>query len=271
MARNLVRLSEIINNYETERDGNGYDAYASTPKIRSAAFGLLKELSVQTNTMAYKAVRLDITPSNQTVALPNDFLKISFVGLYDEHTDRIIPLGEDSSLNIAGDPLKDSSGNDLLDSNSIELLGEIEYTGNFSDTSYFYDPFFYNYFWGTGLGRQYGRGGGNSAYGYYRYNRMDNRLELQVNADITKIILEYKADVTMQADPLIDALSEEPLKNGIYYMLIRRLADVPANEKFRAEKEWYNSRRNFISREKQPTKQEMLQRSRKNTQTGVKL
>jgi len=272
MARNLIRLSEVISNYEVERDENGYDVYANTRKIRSVAYGLLKEFSVQSNNMAYSAVRLDINTNNNTVSLPNDFLKETFVGLYDENTDRIIPLGKDDNLNIAGDVLLDNNGDALLDSDGIELLSDIQYTGNFNTTWYYDEPFFYNRYYGggRGLGRQYGLGGGNNVYGYYRFNKQDNRFDLQVNDNITQIILEYKADVTMQEDPLIDTLIEEPLKNGIYFRLIRRLADVPMNEKLRAEKEWFNSRRIFISTKKQFTKQEALQQSRKNTQTGFK-
>ena len=271
MARNLIRLSEVISNYEVERDENGYDVYASTRKIRSVAYGLLKEFSVQRSDMAYAAVRLDIQ-ANDTVIPPNDFLKESFVGLYDANTDRIIPLGKDDTLNIAGDVLKDNNGDALLDNDGIELLSDIPYTGNFDNNWYYDEPFFYNYYYGggRGLGREYGMGGGNNIYGYYRYNRQDNRFDLQVGEDTTQVILEYKADVTMQEDPLIDTMIEEPLKNGIYHRLIRRLADVPMNEKIRAEREWFNSRRLFVSFKNQFTKQEALQQSRKNNQSGVK-
>lgn len=262
--RNRVRLSEIINNYKTEQGENDYDKYASIPQIRSYALGIIKELSPVGNA-GYRSTRIAINKNNYTAELPTDFLKEYLVGVYDERTCSVIPLGKRDSINIAGDQLFDDQGEKLLDKDGIELLAEIVCTGKENlPRDFFYDqPYLYQQYNIPNLGRQYGLGGGNNLYGYYRLNEQDNRLELDISESIDNIILEYGADISMESDPLVDSLFEEAIKNGVYYRAINRQRDVPANEKARARQEWFNSRRNAIGQIRSSTKQEWLQQFRK--------
>lgn len=265
MARNYINLSELVNNYKTAQDESDYDRYAQIPQIRDAAFAILKELSPQFS-MGFKAVRLDVNTNNYTVTLPNDFLKETLVAVLDPQSCSLIPLGKRDSMNIAGDIVTDSSGDALLDSDGIELLSEIVCTPTNIDTLFYDYPYMYQRWVNPSLGRQYGAGGGNNAYGYYRFNPQDNRFDLELSKSIDKIVLEYQADVTLQGDPSIDALLEEPISNGIYYRLIKRKNNVPANEKERARRDWNNSLRIARAQLNSLTKSEWLQQFRKNTQ-----
>lgn len=265
MARNYIPLSELINNYKTAQSEDDYDSYASIPQIRDSAFAILKELSPQFS-MGFKAVRLDVNTNNYTVQLPVDFLKESLVGVYDENSCTVIPLGKKETINVAGDILTDSADNALLDDDGIELLSEIVCTSS-QPVNYLYDyPYLAQRWFSPNLGRQYGLGGGNNAYGYYRFNAMDNRFDLELGSSINKIILEYQADVTLQGDPNVDSLLEEAVNNGIYYRLVRRKGNVPANEKERARREWNNSLRIARRQLHSNTKSEWLQSFRTNSQ-----
>lgn len=263
--RNRVRLSEIINNYKTEQGENDYDKYASIPQIRSWALGIVKEISPYSRA-AVRAVRIPVNTNNYTIELPTDFLKETLVGTYDENTCSVIPLGKRDSINIAGDQLLSDTGEKLLDADGIELLAEIVCTpNNTQPLDLFYDrPYLYQRFSAPNLGRQYGLGGGNNVYGYYRFNDQDNRLELDVNKNLEWIILEYVADMSMESDPLVDALMEEAIKHGVYYRAVQRGRDIPANEKERARREWFNSRRIAVAQTRSSTKEEWMQQFRKN-------
>lgn len=266
MARNYIKLSELINNYKTAQDESDYDKYASIPQLRDAAFSVLKELSPQFS-MGFKAVRLDVNTNNYTVNLPNDFLKETLVSVLDTKTCTLIPLGKKDKINVSGDILKDSSGESLLDSDGIELLSNTICTPS-NNSDYFYDyPYLYQRWVNPSLGRQYGQGGGNNAFGYYRFNPQDNYFNLELSKSIDKIVLEYQADVTMQGDPDVDSLLEDAIGDGIYYRLIRRKNNVPANEKERAKREWNNSLRLAKRQLNSLSKSEWLQQFRKNTQS----
>lgn len=265
-GRNYVKLSEIINNYKTSQSEDSYDKYSTIPQLRDAAFSVLKELSPQFS-MGFKAVRLDVNTNNYTVALPNDFLKETLVSVLDPETCTLIPLGKRDKMNIASDYVLNSAGDPVLDADGIEELSAIVCTPD-TNTDYFYDyPYLYQRWVNPSLGRQYGQGGGNNAFGYYRFNPQDNYFNLELSKSIDKIVLEYQADVTMQGDPDVDALLEDAIGDGIYYRLIRRKNNVPANEKERAKREWNNSLRLAKRQLNSLSKSEWLQQFRKNTQS----
>lgn len=266
MPRNYTLLSDFINNYKTAQDQSDYDSYATIPQIRDSALAVLRELSPQFS-MGFKAVRLEVNTNNYTVSLPSDFLKETFVGVLDTSTCNVIPLGRKDSINVASDYTLDSADNPVLDADGIETLTEIACTPS-ANLDLFYDyPYFQQRWLNPQLGRQYGQGGGNNAYGYYRFNPQDNRFDLELSSSIDKIILEYQADVSMQGDPTIDSLLEEAIGNGVYHRLIKRKNNVPANEKERARRDWLNSLRIARRQLNSYSKDEWLQLFRKNTQS----
>jgi len=267
---NYKKLSDFINDYMMFRSEDSYDKYADIPQIRRAAKLTLRDISQSTD-FTFKSVRLDIK-NNQYVDVPNDFIGLTFIGVLDESSCQLIPLGKRETIQMAGDVLKDSNGDPLLDSEGVELLSNIVCDPDNINFNLTYDyPYFYDQYWyQPSLGRQYGQGGGNNKYGYYRYNPDDNRIELQVNSNSTQVVLEYVSDVEKQSDPLFPLVMEEAVSAGVYHRLIERLSIVPANEKERARREWFRLRRVNKAMYKAPMKQELLQISRKNTQATPK-
>lgn len=255
-------LDNWVNNFLLSRNELDYNSYSTRPQIRDAAIRVLRDLSYSSEN-TYKAVRLDIVGNSHFVP-PNDFLKETFIGVLDTSTCQVLPLGRKGSLLTAGDILTDNNGDALLDSKGVELLAEISCTPSASLDLYYDSPYFYQYFYSNSLGRQYGLGGGNNIYGYYRWNNDDDRFEIETNANTTQVILEYVADINLQVNIKFDKALEGALEDGVYYMLIKRLSNVPANEKERARREWVNSRRIGLAVSKASLKQELLQMARKN-------
>ena len=269
MARNRIRLEEVVNNYMARRDEDDTDKYVSRPKMISIAKSLLRDISYS-GSFAYRAIRLDINTATQTVELPNDFIKISFVGVFDEGTGTVVPLGTKQEINIAGDILRDNNSDALLDSDGVELLSEVIRATTAQQDDFYTEPYFNRYYNNFSLGGQYGQGGGNNVFGYYRFNEPDNRLELDLTISTDKIVLEYQADVSIMENPLLDPVFEGVIHEGMYWKAINHKANVPANAKFDARREYYRLLKNAISTSRQNTKQEYLQQFRKNTQATPK-
>lgn len=269
MARAFIRLEEVINDYMARRDEDDYDKYVGRPKAMAIARSLLTELSPSVDS-AFRAVRLDVNTNNQSVILPPDFMKESFVGLYDEHSGNVIPLGRNDNLMVAGDVLKDNNGDDLLDNDGVQLLSDIIRTNNSSATFYYDNPFFWNFYRNHGLGGEYGQGGGNNVFGYYKVNKIDNRIELSINTSVTQIVLEYQADLSIMENPIIDSVLKEAMISGIYYRAIKHKSRVPMGEKQIAKRTYYQDRKDAINILRSMTKEEWLQQFRKNTQATPK-
>ena len=122
---------------------------------------------------------------------------------------------------------------------------------------------FENYLFQGGIGRLYGLGGGHLA-GEYRINLDQNRIEIDTDSGSSEIVLEYIADEARSTNPVIHVYAEEALRSYMYYKLCERKSTVPANEKARARREYYNARRLAKARLSNFSKDEALKTIRKN-------
>lgn len=268
MAAHKTTIADWSNSFMLNIDEESHIKLATVPQIRDSAIRILRDLSYSTEN-SYKSVRLDVV-NNSYVNLPNDYLKASFIGLLDTQTFNIIPLYLNNNITIAGDILKDSNGDALLDSKGVELLSDIARTGT-SAFDYYYDqPYIYGFYSNTSIGREYGARGGTNAYGYYRINLEDDRIELEVNSNTDKVILEYVADPNLVENPYFDTSLEDAMFAGVYYYLIQWKSNVPANEKERARREWVNMRRVGRLRMQQAMMQELIQYSRRGNMNAAK-
>ena len=264
---NKIGLSEWIRSFMVQRNQEDYHNYATFEQVRDAAVRVLRDLNYSTNNNISAQV-IDII-NNSYVQLPNAFLSLSFIGILDNNNKYVYPLYPRERINTAGEVLLDDQGQPLLDDQGVELLSELVRSSNGTGDGLAYDsPYFYNYFYSNGIGRQYGASGGNNVFGYYKLNLDDDRIDLEVNQSVDKVVLEFVADPFMQADPKINTKMEEALSDGVYYYLIKRMSNVPQSEKMQAERRWVNSRRIGIARMKQLAHQEMMFQSRVNNQSA---
>jgi len=268
MSQVKVKLSQIIRDFIITLDGDDYASNASDSAIRNFALRGIREIGFDLS-KKIKSLKLTIA-SNDTVALPDDFVDLLKVGIVD--SDGIIRVfGNNKNINYsqAIESAATTSDSDLdplnIDDNLIldRIQSKTATSGSNSATDDFDAYVFDNYMFQGGSGRLYGVGGGHLA-GQYRLNLDQNRIEIEANSGYTEVVMEYVADEARSTDPEVHVYAEEALRSYIYYKIIERKSTVPANEKQRARAEYYNERRKANSRLSNFTKEEALKTIRKN-------
>ena len=283
---NYVTLKQVIDDFIITLDGDDYVSNASDAAIRNFALRGIRELGFDVS-KRIKSLKLTVDSSTQSVALPDDYvdaIKVAIVG-----SDGLLRvLGANKNINYSSRYEQDSSGvatGETDDSDegplNIEanLVRDIEPSksatgggggGGTDEALAGFDSFiFRNYVYDNNVGRLYGAGGGHLA-GDYRINLADNRIELELNTNVTEVVIEYIADEARSTNPVVHVYLEEALRSYIYYKLCERKSSVPANEKARARAEYYNERRKANARMSNFTKEEALKTIRSNYKQSPK-
>lgn len=272
MSQVKVKLSQIIKDFIITLDGDDYASNASDSAIRNFALRGIREIGFDLS-KKIKSLKLTVA-SNDTVALPDDFVDLLKVGIVD--SDGVVRVfGNNKNINYSqkvkldADSATTTSDFDLgpLDIDGNKIVDRVESksatTGSDSGSDDFDAYVFDNYMFQGGVGRLYGVGGGHLA-GEYRLNLDQNRIEIETNSGYTEVVVEYVADEARSSDPEVHVYAEEALRSYMYYKIIERKSTVPANEKQRARAEYYNERRKANSRLSNFTKEEALKTIRKN-------
>ena len=82
MAHNKVKLSQVIKDFIITLDGDDYASNASDTAIRNFALRGIREIGFDFG-KKIKSLKLSIA-SNDTVALPDDFVDLLKVGIVDD-------------------------------------------------------------------------------------------------------------------------------------------------------------------------------------------
>ena len=289
MSHNKVKLSQIVRDFIITSDGDDYANNVSDSTIRNFALRGIREIGFDLG-KKIKSLKLTINSSNNTIALPDDFVDMSKLGVVG--SDGVLYVfGQNKNLNMsrrlqtAADTSLDDEGKngtsltDVFDAGPMNILanqiadrvddktataglgsadaGNIDY--------YVFD----NYLYEGGVGRLYGAGGGHLA-GEYRINLDQNRIEIDTDNSYTEVVMEYVADEARSSDPEVHVYAEEALRSYIYYKIIERKSSVPMGEKQRARAEYYNERRKANARLSGFTKEEALKTIRKNFKQAPK-
>lgn len=287
MAHNKVKLSQVIRDFIITLDGDDYASNASDSAIRNFALRGIREIGFDLGKKV-KSLKLSIE-SNNTVALPDDFVDLLKVGVVD--SDGLVRVfGSNKNINqsrrmqTATDTALDDAGRDgtsltdVFDNNPMDIpyneVGDrVDDKTATANTSLSGDDLgayvFENYIYQGGQGRLYGAGGAHLA-GEYRLNLDQNRIEIETNSGYSEVVVEYIADEARSSDPEVHVYAEEALRSYIYYKVIERKSSVPANEKARARAEYYNERRKANARLSNFTKEEALKTIRKNFKQAPK-
>jgi hypothetical protein len=283
---NYVTLKQVIDDFIITLDGDDYVSNASDAAIRNFALRGIRELGFDVS-KRIKSLKLTVDSSTQSVALPDDYvdaIKLAIVG-----SDGLLRvLGANKNVNYSSRYELDSSGVATGETDDSEegplnieanLVRDIEPSksatgggggGGTDEALAGFDSFiFRNYVYDNNVGRLYGAGGGHLA-GDYRINLADNRIELELNTNVTEVVIEYIADEARSTNPVVHVYLEEALRSYIYYKLCERKSSVPANEKARARAEYYNERRKANARMSNFTKEEALKTIRSNYKQSPK-
>ena len=280
MARNTTTLDQVISDFVLTSEGDDYIANASDVAMRSIAMRGIREMGFDVSNVI-RSLKLDITSSNNTVELPDDFVDIIKIGVVGADG-MVYVFSENKNINYS-QSYADSSGNavgtsssandadadgvnDRVDSKSITTGSDVS-SDSLADA--FDSYIFRNFVYGTTQGRLYGVGGGHKS-GSYRVNLDQNRIELDTTSNYSQVVIEYIADQARSANPTIHLYLEEALRCYMYYKLIERKSTVPQGEKSRARAEYYNERRKANARMKSFGKEEALKTIRKNYKQAPK-
>jgi len=281
MARNTTTLDQVISDFVLTSDGDDYIANASDVAMRNIALRGIREMGFDVSNVV-RSLKLDVSTSNNTVELPDDFvdlIKIGVVGsdgmVYVFSKNPNINYSQsyaDSSGNAVGTSSSANDGDsdgvfDRVDSKSSTSGADV---GSDSMSDAFDSYVFRNFVHGTDQGRLYGVGGGHKS-GSYRVNLDQNRIELDTSSNYSQIVIEYIADQARATNPTIHLYVEEALRCYIYYKLIERKSNVPLSEKSRAKSEYYNERRKANARMKSFSKEDALQVIRQNFRQSPKV
>ena len=265
---NFVSLRQIIDDFIITMDGDDYISNASDVAIRNIALRGIREFGFDVSSRVRSMKRT--IESNNTITLPEDYVDLVKIGVVD--SDGIIRvLGQNKNINYSrkrlglGQESMSSQGPLNIKANLITDREDAKgaTAGNSADGGDLDYYIFENYIFQGGIGRVYGTGGGHGV-GEYRINLDQNRIEIDTQSNVTEVVLEYVADEARSTNPVIHVYAEEALRSYIYYKLCERKSTVPANEKARARREYYNDRRLAKARLGNFSKEEALKTIRKN-------
>ncbi len=263
---NFVSLRQLIDDFIVTMDSDDYTSNVSDTAIRNIALRGIREFGFDVSSRI-RSIKRTIQ-ANGTVTLPEDYVDLLKIGIVDDNGVLRV-LGQNKNLNYSRKNTtgsSDSSTGPLSIPSNIILDREDDKgatdgsTSGSSDLDYF---IFENYLFQGGIGRMYGLGGGHLS-GEYRINLDQNRIEVDTDSGSTELVLEYVADEARSTNPVIHVYAEEALRSYMYYKLCERKSTVPANEKARARREYYNDRRLAKARLSNFTKEEALKTIRKN-------
>lgn len=252
-----VTIEQVVNDYLASREDDDFTFNTPRFKVVQQAKKGLRELYYDV-LQEIKAVELDLGSTLQVV-LPHDYVqyvRISWVG----DNGMIYPMAHNNNLRISEVYLQDNDSNILFDLNgNILKTNEILNSGSGDQIGYrvcsagSFSP-------NTNTSDIYGQGS-------FKIDKHNGVISFSSDVEDKSILLEYVSDGLYlntvggdtEDDIKIHKFAEQALSDRIYYYLIHRRRNVPMNEKIRAKKEYYNSRRIAKRRLNQANRQELIQ------------
>ena len=240
LGMNYVPLNQVLDDYVITLDVDDYVNAPSDSVMRNLALRGIREFGFDV-TSRVKSLKVDVNTTNNTVALPDDFVDLVKVGTVG--SDGILRvLNQNKNLNY-----------------SRRIVQEADTDGVDQDTATTGDS----------------DGGPLNIDDNLILNRKDSKgsttgLEVDTASGVSEVVLEYVSDEARSTNPVIHVYAEEALRSYLYYKLCERKSTVPANEKARARSEYYNERRKAKARLSNFSKTEALKTIRKNFKLAPK-
>ena len=108
MAHNKIKLSDIIRDFIITLDGDDYANNASDYAIRNFALRGIREIGFDLG-KKIKSLKLSVNSSNDTVALPDDFVDLLKIGVVDEEG-LVRVFGQNKHINYSRKIKKQADG-----------------------------------------------------------------------------------------------------------------------------------------------------------------
>ncbi len=240
MSRTRRPLSELIDEYMLlHRDENSLTKYMTRPQCVLLFQRGIRELN-RTVGGTLKSVITEV-PANGLLEYPADYVKYTKIGVIDDDG-KVRTLGRNHKINIARSFAKDINGDLVLDADGIETFEDdkqrtttpagtvLPYgSRNFVDVYHNVNQI------GT-FGNVYGTSAERNHFGHYRPT--DDGIEFASDMWRSTIILEYIADETMKASPMVLQPLEEALIAYVYWRYVQHRVGISGQEKILARKEY---------------------------------
>jgi hypothetical protein len=247
-----ITMEDLVSDYMMSTDDDDYTANVPRYKILYQARRAFKELYYDV-VREIRAIELELS-STLAVTLPPDFINYVRISYVTENGE-LMPLAVDNRQSIAQVYLQDNDFEILFDDEGCVLQSTEEgldldpVTGEailpelsndrlskINPTCYRFDP-------NVDHSRVYPNGS-------YQIDKTAGVIRFSSDVFGKDIVLEYISDGLFtgcegrpEADLRIHKFAEEAVLDYIYYKLIERRRNVPANEKGRARRKYFNSRR----------------------------
>lgn len=249
-----VILEDIVNNYIMSGQDDDFTANVDRRKVLFQARRAFRELYFDA-IQEIRGIELDLSPT-LTVTLPPDFInyvRISWV----DGLNKLHPMSVNNKLNIAAEYLQDKDFQILFDEDGCPLESEnvgLEIPTDLADL--IADGVKgYQFCGDTTFQPNKNYSEDFSSSGGYRIDKNKGIIIFGSEVFGKSIVLEYISDGLYtgcegrpEADLRIHKFAEDAVYNWIYWKLIERRRNVPANAKVLARKEWFNSRRICVRR-----------------------
>ena len=247
----FTTIDEIVNNILANRSADDFISVTERYKIVYQLRRGIRELVFDV-TRDIKAIELELSPSLNIIFPPDfvDYVRISWV----DSTGTLRPMVANRSLPIFTSYLQDNNYKLLFDSDG-NVLTDSETSGKILENK--------------GVSKQCGcyefqpNKDNSKSYpnGSFSIDKSSGIIQFGSDIEGKSIILEYLSDGVNvpEGDIKIHKFAETALIDFVYYELIKNRRTVPANEKMRARKEYYNSRRIAKRRINKFSKEELVQ------------
>lgn len=237
-----VPLEQVINDYLANIDEDDYTANIPRHKVLFNALRGLRELYFDV-LQEIKAVELELG-NTLNVTLPPDFVNYVRISWVDAQG-VLHPMTANRQHNMAVSYLQDNEYNIIFDATGCVMKG----SGTRPDgTATVNSDELKSYGFASGYTPNVNLSNFHKN-GSYRIDKVNGVIQFDSTAKGKSIVLEYISDGLYtacgetEADISVHKFAEQAIIDFIYYNLIKQRRSVPANEKMRARKEYYNSRR----------------------------
>ena len=253
-----IPLEQVINDYMANIDEDDYTANSPRHKILFNALRGLRELYFDV-LQEIKAVELELG-NTLNVVLPPDYVNYVRISWVDE-AGMLHPMTANRQSNMAQAYLQDHEYNILFDASGCVMTGvgtRPDTTGQVNQDELRSYGFSIGYTPNINLSKFHKNGS-------FQVDKANGIIQFDSTAKGKSIVLEYISDGLYtacggsEADITIHKFAEQAIIDFIYYNLIKQRKNVPFNEKQRARKEYYNSRRIAGRRINTLRKEELIQ------------
>lgn len=241
-----ITMEDIINDFMMSRDQDDYTLTVPRHKILYHARQSFKEFHYDV-LQEIKVVSLDLSSDTLNTPLPPDYVNYVRVSYVDENG-ILQAMAKNDKLNIAAEYLQDNQYQILYDDNGCPLQDSESYLKGVKNSSSMGSNTLNAY---KVSGFEPNRNMSNTFInGSFKVDKSRGFIQFDSTVGGQQIVLEYVSDGLFtgclglpEKELRVHKFAEMAVRDDIYYRLIKQRRNVPANEKARARKEYFNSRR----------------------------